>query len=352
MIPVYFIGYIPRIEAAVKEEAIHLDLKKFPFLHRGAFMYQLILHHNYRLGGQAVDLSGANQHGFVTGAGFEPDGIALNSGALVFKQSSARIRVPKRGIWDSLFALKIEIWVRAEAFGARRNLVEGDNSFAFAIDKHGFLWGTFHAPQIPGGALVWHGANSQINSPNGVPQKVPLNAWVKLSFVHDGYASLRLYIDDILVAANYSLISGIPPVGNAGVHIGNWTLSDQYTFNGQIDEVKIYRYDPDEAYVQFFCRDLNTKSAPCWQNLFQELVKLHEHGSTTEQFAAFIKCIAYLQTEIIRAIRAKGEMVIKENERLTAKYRELWCKGEIDGPEMQAWQEEWLSWLKGGDRHG
>ncbi len=305
-------------------------------------MYQMILHHNYRLG-QAVDLSGANQHGFVTGTDFEADGFAVGSGALVFKQASARVRIPKRGIWDSLFALKIEVWVRVDALGARRNLVEGDNSFAFAIDNQGFLWGTFHAPEVSGGPLVWHGASSQNNSPDGLSQKVPLNTWVKLSFIHDGYASLRLYIDDKLVAANYNLIAGVPPVGSAGVHIGNWTLSDQYTFDGQIDEVKIYRYDPDEAYMQFFCRNLDKQSAPCWQHLFGALEELHGQ----QQLDAFIKCIAYLQVEIIRAVRSKGEMAIAENEKLTAKYRELWCEGNIDSAQMRAWQEEWLRWLKG-----
>ena len=212
-------------------------------------MYQLILHHVYRKGPYAIDISGAQNDGLVTAAGYIDDGVAMASGALTFKSPYARVRVPPRPLWQNLFALKIEVVVRVDALGGRMNLVEGADLFVFFVDDLGRLWGTVNAEQYPGGPLTWQGASSAFNAPDSIVRTIPVGKWVTLRFEHDGYASARLYMDNELIAANYGLSSGVPSVGAAGVNIGNWTIADQYQLNGAIDEVKIWRYDPDDRWA-------------------------------------------------------------------------------------------------------
>ena len=49
-------------------------------------MLKLILHHTYKLGGQAADLSRNGNHGFRSAVGFSADGRAPGSGALQFAE--------------------------------------------------------------------------------------------------------------------------------------------------------------------------------------------------------------------------------------------------------------------------
>lgn len=310
-------------------------------------MYQLILHHVYRGGPYAIDLSGAQNDGLVIDALYAKDGATAGSGALVFRTPHSRVRVPLRNksLFKRLFALKVEVTVRMDALGQRRNLVEGDNSFAFFIDPQGHLCGSYNGPQFAGGPLVWQGANSLDNSPDGTTRTVPMNHWVTLRFEHDGYASVRLFIDDVLVAANYSLRSGVPPVVNTGVSIGNWTLTDAYAFDGAIDEVKIWRWDPDEAFGQFLGRPAQPCGACCWQAIFEWIeAQLHDpHGR--QRVIALMGCIGAAQTEMVRALRSKGEKAIAKNARLSAEYRQLWQRGAIDGDDMKDWQVRWFDWV-------
>jgi hypothetical protein len=308
-------------------------------------MYQLILHHPYRKGPYAIDISGGENDGLVTAAGYLDHASSPGSGALTFKSPHARVRVPPKPVWNHLFALQIEIIVRVDAFGQRRNLVEGADSFAFFIDELGRPWGTFNAPQHKGGAPTWHGASSATHSPDGVKHTVPIGRWTTLRFEHDGYASLRIVMDGKLIAGNYSLVSGIPPVTAAGVTIGNWTIADQYQLDGAVDDLKIWRYDPDDGLGHFLCRELDAQSAPCWAFQFDWLAELLRNSDTRERVIRLINCVAAAQTEVLRQIRAKGESAIAENSKLAKEYRKLWCDAPIDSRKMKDWQKQFITFL-------
>lgn len=308
-------------------------------------MYQLILHHTYRKGPYAIDISGAESDGLVTAAGYLDHGVASGSGALTFKSPYARVRVPPKPIWKHLYALKIEVVVRIDALGARRNLVEGADSFAFAVDAAGHLWGTFFGPESKNGPPTWHGSSSATNSPDGIVRTVPVGKWVTLRFEHDGYASLRLFMDDVLIAGRYTLVAGIPPVSGAGVNIGNWTIADQYQLDGAIDEVKIWRYDSDDVLGHFLCRDFDKQSAPCWGLWFDWLAEMLRDPNRRDRVIRLMRCIAAAQTEVLRLVRAKGESAIAQSRRLAEEYRELWCDGPIDSPRMVDWQKRFMKFL-------
>jgi hypothetical protein len=310
-------------------------------------MFKLILHHTYKMQGEAVDLSRNNNHGFRTAVTYASDGITPDSGALAFAGGPSRVWVRDKPVWQNLRAVKIDMWVKLTALGQRRNLVEGDCSFAFFVNTDGVLWGTFLGSETPGAAPTWHGANSDIGySPDGVRHTVPLNSWTKLTYLHDGIASLRLYIDDTLVGANYSLQSPVPSVQSAGVHIGHWPPNDdRYSFNGEIDEVKIWKYDPDVAYKQFFCRPMKARQMAAWEQVFDNIAARLADRELREPFIACMRCMRAAQEDLMRAIRSQGEDAIKRSTELNRQYRAIWCSGAIDSPEMQAFLEGWLGWL-------
>lgn len=308
-------------------------------------MFKLILHHTYKLAGEAIDISDNENHGFRTAAPFLPDGRSSGSGAIQFSGGPSRIRVTTKPVWQNLRALKIETWVKLEALGQRRNLVEGHLSFAFFIEPDGILWGTFLGPATPGGSPTWHGANSKTHAPDGTPRTVPRNKWVKLTYLHDGIASLRLYIDDVLVAANYNLISGVPSLGADGVHIGHWPGDDRYTLAGEIDEVKIWKYDPEAAYKQFFCRPLDKEQMRCWREVFKDMADLLRDKEKSQMFIGVMRCLWDVVEDFVRAIHSKGEAAINANREFSRRYREIWCKGDLKSEEVRAFLREWRAWI-------
>ena len=107
-------------------------------------MFQLIPHHPYRRVPQAIDVSGFDIHSSVyqPGTTFSEDGREQGSGSLGFTTPACRIKLRPAGVFKKLTALKIEMVVRLTALGQRRNLIEGDSSFAFFIHPDGSLWGT------------------------------------------------------------------------------------------------------------------------------------------------------------------------------------------------------------------
>jgi len=310
-------------------------------------MYKLIMHHSYQVMGEAFDISGADNHGFRTSVTFQPNGRAPGSGALTFAGGASSINVRNKPVWGKIAALKIETWVNLTALGQRRNLVEGDMSFAFFIESDGTLMGTYHGLAGSATAPAWVGARSNAaQSPDGVTRTVPLNQWVKLTYLHDGIATIRLYMNDQLVAINTTLRSGIKPVGSLGVFIGHWTGDGRYTFSGLIDDVKIWKWDPDVPQREFYCRPMEAEQIDCWGRLFDKMVALMDDPEQRERFRGYILCLTRAQNNFIRAIRSKGEEVIKQLDERSAEYVKLWCEGNIDSPAMRDFVVAWMAWVE------
>jgi hypothetical protein len=300
-------------------------------------VFKLILHHPYTRVPAAIDVSGVDNHGQVRDVDFSADGAAPGSGALNFNLPTSRVSVRATSVFHHLHALKIETRVKVHDLGERRNLVEGDHSFAFFIHPDQTLWGTALGRVTPGGALDWHGTSS--STATGL---VPLNQWVTLTYIHDGFSSIRLFIDGTLVGATYGLRSPIRPVGPRGVQIGNWPAGDAYAFDGQIDDVKISRWDPEAAYHQFFCRTVDA----CWKGTFTDLARSADTPDGLRRLRSLWQCIGDAQAATIAAVRSQGEEVIRQNDEFARRYRDLWCRGEIDGENMRALVTDWIRWLQ------
>lgn len=314
-------------------------------------MFKLILHHTYKLGGEAVDISHNDNHGFRTAAPFQPNGMAANSGALVFGGGPSRVRVTNKPVWQQMRALRIEAWVKLSALGQRRNIVEGDLSFAFFIHPDGVLWGTFFdpahkTPPLPGTSASWPGVNSDAAAaPDGVRHTVPLNVWTKLTYLHDGVSAIRLYMNDALVGAYYGVRSGIQSLGATGVHIGHWPGDDRYTFSGEIDEVKIWKYDPDVPYKQFFCRPMSAQQMDCWRQVFDNMAEMLADPQQSKKLIGLMRCLNAATEDFVRAVRSKGEDAIKRQHNYLVRYRKLWCAGMLQSEDMERLMRNWLRWL-------
>lgn len=303
-------------------------------------MFRKVLDYTFRRVPIPIDVSGRGTHGTATAVDFDPDGAQVESGALIFAHPGSRVRVHDRNPFFNLRAVKIEVLAKIESVGVRQNLTEGHLSFAFFIQPDGSLSGT--ALGVDGnGQDAWLGANSVVDSPDGIARTVPLNTWVTLTYVHDGFATLRLFINGVLVAANYTLNLPLRHVGFRGVHIGNWPDADAYPLRGRLDGVTIWGWDPDAAYGQFFGRP----TGACWNGIFETIAPptLDAHGQA--ELKASMTCQAQALFDIVRQVRGSGEEAIERIAAYSRAYRQLWAAGDIGGAAMEQLLAEWIGWL-------
>jgi hypothetical protein len=197
-------------------------------------MLKLILDHDYRQPFPAVDTSPLSNHGVVLSAAHHADGAQPGSGALRFAQPHSSVRVPARQCWQRIGSIVAEATVRLDAAPARRNIIEGDGSFALFVAPDDTLVGSVFTLTDGNTSPAWNVVSSATHSPDGVVRKVLVNRWSKIVFQHDGITRARLFIDDRLVAVRGDYRSGVPAVASTGVVIGNWTLTSQYAFAGDI----------------------------------------------------------------------------------------------------------------------
>ena len=308
-------------------------------------MFTQILHHTYKLNGDAVDVSGNETHGQRTDTQHVTDGRSTETGALEYIQPSSDVTVPAAPVWDRLRALKLELWVKLDELGQRRNLIEGDRCFAFYIQPDGTLIGTIYAPARAGADPTWHGANSDDDSPDGTTRTVPTDEWVRLSYLHDGVSTLQLYVDGELVAVNNDMYAGVGSVQPKGVQIGHWVGDGRYTFSGLIDDVKVWKYDPESGLEQFFCRPLNSEQRACWKRIFDRMGDAAENPDRSTALIKTIHCIWQEVERLIREVRSQGVAARQTQREFVSRYQDLWCCGAIAGPAMRNLLEEWFAWL-------
>ena len=103
---------------------------------------KLILNYDFDQPVPAVDRSPFANHGQVIQAAFAADGRETGSGALHFQQAGSAVRTAWRPVWQKIVALAIEAWIFVLPNGKRRNIIEGDGSFAFFLDADDTLVGS------------------------------------------------------------------------------------------------------------------------------------------------------------------------------------------------------------------
>lgn len=312
-------------------------------------MLKLILDHDFRTPVPAVDQSPFSNHGRVIHATFASDGRGASTGALRFQHADSAVRIARKPVWQKLNALCIEAWLHVTASGTRRNIIEGDGSFALFLNPDDTLVGSLFSVVDGAAGPAWNTVSSGTNSPDGIAHRVPLNRWCKVVFHHDGLTRARIFLDDQLIGVRGDYRSGIAGVAGAGVVIGNWTLANQFAFAGSIDRVRVWKRDEYAVIDRFTARPVDPAARDAWDDLWACLARelnadrrilLRRLAGDWEQ----------LLRELFRAVHAASEEDRERFRRLIETYREHWRGNTIDSPEYAqaiAGLRDWIATVLG-----
>lgn len=324
-------------------------------------MWELICHHTYDWHGLPIDRSVYDNHGDAFGVVVSPDGRAPGSGAARFGSGSV-ISVPLRPDCRTLRAVRVECAVRLTDPGVSlRTLVDCPNSFMFVIYERHLLavqavrpsslevrfrveWPGFHRTfGYPG--FDSDGISTLAHGVGGQSYRVPLDRWVELAFEHDGITAMRLYADGQLVAERGHLLAGIRKASAAGITIGNVRGAGSEFLGGDLDEIRIWRLDPQSMWRDFAQRPIDEHVAACWHDL---LVRIGELSRANPECARLVSSgLHEIVLRMLRLISAQGPGAVKHHLRFCDEYLRLWRSGDIDGGEMANQIEAWVAWMRG-----
>jgi hypothetical protein len=305
-------------------------------------MWELICHHTYKWAGRPVDISRYDNPAEASGGIFLADGVAKGSGALRFFSPNAHVRVYPGVAWNPLGAIKVELTVRlTEPSTNSQTLIEGDSSFGVFVSEEK-LFGYFVGKSIYPG-MNSDGLNTYQDGVAFPGYRVPYGKWVVLTFVHDGFSQMRLYADGVPVTVARSVLAGVPPVGPAGISIGNG-LNGGAPFGGDIDEVRVWRVDPYAGIRQFVARPADKATIACWERFSESLDKA---------LAKYPDCAIKLDADFVailgrlaRAILDKGPETQQRFFDFRKEFDRLWRAGRIGGPEMSKLFADWITWMR------
>ncbi len=162
--------------------------------------------------------------------------------------------------------------------------------------------------------------------------------------MHDGLDTMELYADGQLVARRTGLLAGVPGVGSQGVFIGTSGTYTTHVLDGDIDEVKVWRLNPNIMDEQFFSRPVDKAVANCWERFFRSLAEaLDRHPDCARLIQ---RTINEAVDRLRRTIIARGPETRERFERTSREYLQLWRAGKLDSPEMDKLFADWCTWLR------
>ena len=229
-------------------------------------MNKLVVHHTY-INGMAFDSSGNRNHGIPYSVTQSPPPFAP---AFSFDSLDSRIVVNPSASLEELIAVRVVVSFNlspAGGFTRRYNLVEGEFSFALFVQPDGSLMGT-----ILDANGNWSGATSAANL-------VSADKWHRAELRHDGVNQSVLMLDGVTVATSYNAQGPVRSVGPRGIAVGHWPEPQGlYTFEGNIRELWVYKYDPLEA-----AKDLLDPCCMDRVSLDKMADRLREKGYTAQE---------------------------------------------------------------------
>jgi hypothetical protein len=261
------------------------------------------------------------------------------SGTIEFPHANSRVLIKNGQAWQPLIALQIEVLARVDPRAARSPvLVAGQGSFRFALAE-GALEAQF---QNAAGNQNYVRSDASY-SPDHKDHFVPANKWVKLGLHHDGFAKMRLFIDNELVGE--AIVEGsIPSVQGLGVSIGNHIDQDALQFPGEMDEVKIWRLDPKATKRLFLGRPYTPQEAHCWEKHVEQTIgRLKQHP---EQLKLLAQQLRSAQNSFLRSLFLLPDRDQARLRAVLAAFGALWFAGKITGPEMEKVLCDWVSLLR------
>jgi len=307
-------------------------------------MWELICDHNYCWGKIAADRSPWRpaSDGRAYGVHVVPDHTGLR-----FSGPQSRISIASKAPWLSLTGIRIEMTLRLPGYQGQPHLIAGDGSFGMYMGPDGSLFGycrgdpatMYLAPQsnTPMAAV-----STSFDAVHSLFRPVPVGRWVRLTFVHDGFNRMHLFIDDTLVATTKTLYL-VPGVGPNGISIGNALVTNDAYLTGDIDTVRVWRTDPRAKKRAFFARPLDPALSGCWTEFLRALGDaLRRHPDCAQWLA---NALADLERNFRHSLAQKSDAKIEEFWAMCREYQVLWRAGALDTAEMQALATRLRRWL-------
>lgn len=303
-------------------------------------MLELICQQRYWVQGVPVDISPYCNHGSTVDTTAVPGADGTHD-AIQFPNPDSQVSIGlgKFGAWAPLGALQIEMVARLDPHARLiLPLVQGDGSFQFYVNQ------TALAASVPGasGTSMYIRSADQ-DAPDGELHAVPTNQWTTLGFSHDGYARMQLSIDGEIVGETTNVTAGVPPVQSGGVTIGN-SFGGGEPLLGSIDEVRIWRLDPNEMRREFLCRPYSAVTARCWTAIF--LAVRAWITNNPSQAGALYSLIDSRMRTLIRGLFLLPAVEQAKVRALLQEYAKLWCEGRIDGSQMHSVLRQWIADLR------
>lgn len=192
-------------------------------------------------GATANDSSGGGRNGTISAATRVAGKVG---GALSFNGTTSIVNVPDSAALDLTTAMTLEAWVNpTQLSGWETVLLKGNGAgsglLSYALYAHDGapLGGGVAAPA----GYVRIGGDQSLRGATQ-PPLVPLNTWTHLALTYDGTAAggtvMRLYVNGTLAASRTQ--TGTIPNGNGPLAIGGNAVFGNESFNGLIDEVRVY----------------------------------------------------------------------------------------------------------------
>lgn len=193
------------------------------------------------LDGNALDLSGLGNHGYIEGATPTSDRFGAPSSALYFNGSNASVQFPITT--DNLSAFSVTCWFKATLLPANQKpIVSG-----YSGGGDGWL---LYLRQNELGARLWFYGNNQSLDPWYPQSGLMQDTWYFLAAVTDGDHH-RLYMDGQLVGEGMNQWNS----GGVGLLLGKSHESGSGYFSGSIDDFKIYSRALSDAEIMIQALD-------------------------------------------------------------------------------------------------
>jgi hypothetical protein len=294
--------------------------------------WKLICHHTYAgTPGVVYDVSPDHQnHAGVVDihdADFLREGAGDGSGSVRLRTQNARIGIPRNPSWQPLDAMRGEVTVLLEtpqpAWASVSRLLDAD-SFRLDVRSGGLVaWFRGHPAR--------HAEVSTHSDGLDPTFQLPLDRWITVGFLHDGVGLMELSVDGEAVARRTASLWPLAAPGD--ISLGNARTGGLAMF-GLLDDVKIWRLQPDLIEERFADRPLDTATAECWARYRSDLREwarlnpecgreLHDLGDAVLES---LRRDAFGLSEADRAHLAAA----------AGAYREFWRSGRLDGEEMAA----------------
>jgi hypothetical protein len=247
--------------------------------------WELICDHTYTgIPGVVVDRSPSGaSYGQMLGlddTDFLKDGASAGSGAVRFYKPGSVYVSTEKSQWRALGAIRGEVTLRRQP-ATTAFLLDG-NTFEFHI-RSGALVAWFSSYPVQYAEIV-----SSFDAVGPQPYQIPVGQWVTLGFMHDGVRTLELYADGAVIARKTGTYAPIDAPGTSGLNIGNTRVLDS-PLNGEIDTVRIWRFNPRKPLDDFARRPMDPRTAECWTHFLQQMqAAFARHPDCAQQMLAAV----------------------------------------------------------------